>query len=76
MIKTFSLGLDVLKVWFDVSFVLSNCWKLLFYFCKAQSIENRGSVIFCRILKLAKAHMMCGVKCFTPSIKGKTLTTF
>ena len=35
MIKTFSLGLDVLKVWFDVGFVSSNCKKLLFNFCKA-----------------------------------------
>ena len=40
MIKTFSLGLDVLKVWFDVGFVSSNCKKLLFNFCKAQSIKN------------------------------------
>ena len=76
MIKTFSLGLDVLKVWFDVSLELSNCRKLLFNFYKARSIESRASVIFCRIIKPAQAHMTCKVKCFTPSIKGKTLVTF
>ena len=58
MIKTFSLGLDLLKVWFNVSLKSSNCWKLLFNFCKARSIKdltrlmkNRGSEIFCRIFK-------------------------
>ena len=30
MIKTFSLGLDLLKVWFNVSLESSNCRKLLF----------------------------------------------
>ena len=40
MIKTFSLGLDLLKVWFDVSLELSNYGKLLFNFCKARLIEN------------------------------------
>ena len=40
MIKTLNLGLDLLKVWFNVSFEFSNCKKLLFNFCKARSIEN------------------------------------
>ena len=36
----FSLGLDLLKVWFDVSLESSNFKKLLFNLCKAQSIEE------------------------------------
>ena len=83
MIKTFSLGLDMLKFWFKVRLESSNCRKLPFIFCKARSIENytrsienRGSGIFCRISKPAQAHMTCRVKCFTPSIKGKILATF
>ena len=40
MIKTFSLGLDLLKVWFKLSLESSNCKKFLFNFCKARSIEN------------------------------------
>ena len=40
MIKTFCLGLDLLKVWFKLSLESSNCIKLLFNFYKAQSIEN------------------------------------
>ena len=76
MIKTFSVGLYLLKVWFNVNLELSNCRKLLFNFCKAQLIENRGSGIFYRISKLAQAYMSFRVKCFTQSIKGKTLTMF
>ena len=41
MIKTFILGLDLLKVWFKLSLELSNYKKLLFNFCKAQLIESR-----------------------------------
>ena len=48
MIKTFSLGLDLLKVWFKLSLELRNCRKLLFNFCKAQSIES------CRSVKINK----------------------
>ena len=40
VIKTFSLGLGLLKVWFDVGLESSNCRKLLFNSCKARSIEN------------------------------------
>ena len=40
MIKTFSLGLDLLKVWFKFSLESSNYKKLLFNFYKAQLIEN------------------------------------
>ena len=83
VIKTFSLDLGLLKVWFDVSLESSNCRKLLFNSCKVrsienqtQSIENHELEIFCRILKSAQAHMTYRVKCFTPSIKGKTLATF
>ena len=76
MIKTFSLGLDLLKVWFNVSLESSNCRKLPFNFYKARSIENRGSGIFYRISKSAQAYMTCRVMCFTPSIKGKTLAMF
>ena len=46
MIKTFSLGLDLLKGWFNVGLESSNCKKLLFNFCKARLIENHGSTIF------------------------------
>ena len=83
MIKTFSLGLDLLKVWFNVSLESNNCRKLLFNFCKTRSTEirfDRSRIVdqqfFCRILKPAQAHMTCRVKCFTPSIKEKTLATF
>ena len=83
VIKTFSLRFGLLKVWFDVSLESSNCRKLLFNSCKprsienqTRSIENRESEIFCRILKLAQAHMTCRVKCFTLSIKRKTIATF
>ena len=41
MIKTFILGLDLLKVWFKLSLELSNYRKLLFNFYKAQLIESR-----------------------------------
>ena len=53
MIKTFSLGLDLLKVWFNVSLESSNYRKLLFNFCKAQSIKELARPIknhICRIL--------------------------
>ena len=40
VIKTFSLGLGLLKVWFDVSLESSNCRKLLFNSCKVRSIKN------------------------------------
>ena len=45
MIKTFSLGLDLLKVWFNVSLELSNCRKLLFNFCTARLIEEQARSI-------------------------------
>ena len=48
MIKTFSLGLDLLKVWFKLSLESRNCRKLLFNFCKARSIES------CRSAKISK----------------------
>ena len=44
--------------------------------CKAQSIKTRADLIFCRISNSAQAYMTCRVKCFTLSIKGKTLATF
>ena len=40
MVKTFSLGLEVLKVWFNVRLESSNYRKLLFNFCKAQLINR------------------------------------
>ena len=57
MIKTFSLGLDLLKVWFNVSLESSNCRKLLFNFYKARSIEEKARPIeerICRILSRPK----------------------
>ena len=55
MIKTFSLGLDLLKVWFKLSLELRNCKKLLFNLCKAQSIENYiRSIESCRKAKISK----------------------
>ena len=74
MIKTFNLGLDLFKVWFNISLKSSNCKKLLFNFCKTRSIENRRSEIFCRISKCSPSPYDL-VKCFTPNIKGKTLVT-
>ena len=52
MIKTFSLSLDLLKVWFNVSLELSNCKKLLFNFCKAQSIEEQARPIETNIYRI------------------------
>ena len=52
MIKTFSLDLNLLKVWFKLSLESSNCRKLLFNFCKAQLIESRRSA---KISKRKKA---------------------
>ena len=49
MIKTFILGLDLLKVWFNVNLESSNCSKLLFNFCKARSIEKQVRLIENRI---------------------------
>ena len=40
MIKTFSLGLDLVKVCFNVSLESSNCRKITAQFCKARSIEE------------------------------------
>ena len=60
MIKTFSLGLDLLKVWFNVSLELSNCRKLLFSFCKTRSIERQARPIetrICRILFQPKLYL-------------------
>ena len=72
MIKTFSLGLGLLKVWIDVKLESSNCRN---YNSKSARLDrskvSRASVIFYRILKPAQAHMTCKVKCFTPSVKGK-----
>ena len=51
--------------------------------CKAQLIENKARLIDNRrsensveISNAVQAHMTCKVKCFTPSIKIKTLATF
>ena len=83
MIKTFSLDLDLLKVCFNVSLESSNCRKLLFNSTRLDQLKNRldrariadhkFSAVFSNT---AQDHMMCRVKCFTPSIKGKTLATF
>ena len=83
MIKTFSLGLDLLKVWFNVRLESSNCRKLLFNSARLDQLKNRldrariadhkFSAVFSNT---AQAHMTCRVKCFTPSIKIKTLATF
>ena len=83
MIKTMSLGLGLLKVCFNVSLESSNCRKLLFNSARLDQLKNRldrsritdqkFSAIFSNA---AQAYMTCRVKCFTPSIKGKTLATF
>ena len=52
MIKTFSLGLDLLKVWFNVSLKSSNCRKFLFNFYKTRSIEKQARPIATRICKI------------------------
>ena len=41
MIKTFSLGLDLLKVYFNVNLELSNCMKLLFNSARLNRSKNR-----------------------------------
>ena len=43
---------------------------------KLELIETRVDLIFCRNSNSAQAYMTCRVKCFTSSIKGKTLATF
>ena len=83
MIKTISLGLGLPKVCFNVSLKLSNCRKLLFNYARLDRSKNRldrsrivdqkFSAVFSNA---AQAHMTCRVKCFTPSIKIKTLATF
>ena len=58
MIKTFSLGLDLLKVWFKFSLKSSNYKKLLFNFYKARLIENWIRSIESRIsAKISKCKM-------------------
>ena len=55
MIKTFSLGLDLLKVWFKLRLESSNCQKLLFNFYKARSIKNYiRSIESCKLTKISK----------------------
>ena len=83
LIKTFSLGLDLLKVCFNVSLELSNCRKLLFNSARLDWLKNRldrlriaDQKFFAVFSHAAQAHMTCRVKCFTPRIKGKTLVTF
>ena len=76
IIKTFSLGLDLLKVCFNVSLKLSNCRKLLFNSARldrSKIVDKKFTAIFSNV---AQAHMTCRVKCFTSSINGKTLATF
>ena len=51
-------------------------WRARSIESKAQSIENHGSENSTEISNVAQAHMTCRVKCFIPSITGKTLTTF
>ena len=45
MIKTFSLGLALLKVCFNVSFESSNYRKITAQFCKARSIDQESQII-------------------------------
>ena len=83
MIKTFSLGSDLLKICFIVSLELSNCRKLLFNFARLDRSKNRldrsriaDQKFFAVFSNAVQALMTCRVKCFTPSMKGKTLATF
>ena len=83
MIKTFSLGLDLLKVCFSVSLESSNCRKLLFNSSRLDQSKNRldrskiADQKFSTVFSNAtQAHMTCRVKCYTPSLKGKTQATF
>ena len=49
---------------------------LLDKICKARLIETHADLIFYRNSNSIRAHMTCRVKCFTSSIKEKTLTMF
>ena len=83
MIKTFVLYLNLLKVCFNVSLESSNCRKLLFNSARLDRSKNRldrskiadqkVSIVFSNA---AQARMMCKVKCYTSSLKGKILATF
>ena len=73
----------LLKVCVCVKLESSNCRKLLFNFCKVQSIENqtrsieaRADYFSAKFSNSTQAHMTCRVLYFALSIKGKTLAMF
>ena len=71
-----SLGLGLLKVCLSASLNRVFFRNLL---CKTTRLDRSKHAVpeFCRkVSNVAQTHMTCRDKCFTPSIKGKTLATF